>query len=154
MQLAVTTVALAVPVFLIRKQRAKALLNTLPPRRSGDSSSLASRFSPAPSTSILAQASQWPPPRRRSGGTSSSQFNPRPILPAASSRPTQSADLIEGAQVEQNGAGFNTPLYGAGAFGLATLIVTAVASTAVWGVKSGMSVNDVRSLVLSPTDRV
>jgi hypothetical protein len=139
LQLAVTTVALAVPIVLLRRQRSNALLNTLPPRRAGDPSSLASRFTPIPNIPPSnVTATQWPPPRRRSGGTTSFQGS-RHTLPASSM-----LTAVESDRPISNDE-FNAPLDSGKAFGIATLIVAVCASAAVWSVKTSLDVKDVRS---------
>jgi hypothetical protein len=152
LQLAVTTAALAVPIVLLRRQRSNALLNTIPPRRTGDLSSLASRFTPIQSTPPSnVNGSQWPPPRRRNGGTTS--FHGSRFTPRASVSAPLSLELDELPDRARSNDEFNTPLYAAKAFGLATLIVMVCASTAVWGVKTSLGVKDVR-LFLPPNMRL
>ncbi|KIM85554.1 hypothetical protein PILCRDRAFT_337125 [Piloderma croceum F 1598] len=143
--LAVTTVALAVPIVLLRRQRSNALLNTFPPRRAGDPSSLASRFTPIPNIPPSnVTATQWPPPRRRSGGTTSFQGS-RLTLPSSSASSVLTAvESDEFNDRPMSNDEFNAPLYTAKAFGIATLIVAVCASAAVWSVKTSLDVKDTR----------
>ena len=146
-----TTAALAVPIVLLRRQRAKALLNVLPPRRIGDPSSLHSRYTPTqniPPSDFNEDITQgqWFPPRRRASGTTalqSSRFTPR----VSASAPL-SADELQDQSMSNDD--FNSPLYTARAFGFATLIVALCASTAVWSVKTSLDVKDVRGLFFYP----
>ncbi|CAL1708414.1 unnamed protein product [Somion occarium] len=107
--LALTTAALAVPIVLLRRQRASVLTKTLessappPPRRTALSTSITA-------TSLSTRSA--PPPRR------------------VTNEPPSAED------------GFNAALYTAKAFGLATLLVTVGATTAIIGVKSSMGVRD------------
>ncbi|KAI0938365.1 hypothetical protein AcV5_000061 [Taiwanofungus camphoratus] len=114
--IALTTVALVVPVVLLRRQRAaaldKMLANTPPPRRT-------SGVTPAPKAVI----SQPTPPR-------TSAAHP-PIPPFQSETP----DV---------GDGFNGALYCAKAFGIATLLVSIGASSIVLGIKTAMGVRDTK----------
>jgi len=146
LQLAVTTVALAVPIVFFRRQRSNALLNTVPPRRAGDPSSLASRLTPIPSIPPSnVTVTQWPPPRRRNGGTTSFQGS-RPTIPVSSASSTFTA--VESDEFNDRpmpNDEFNAPLYTAKAFGIATLIVSVCASAAVWSVKTGLDIKDVRA---------
>ena len=140
LQLAVTTTALAVPILLLRHQRAKALLDALPPRRMGVSANLASRFISTPiASSSKVNYGQWPPPRRNSGTAvlPSSRYSPR-----ASSASLTTAELDE-LKYRASSDGFNAPLYTASAFGLSTLIVAVCAFVGVWSIKSSLGVKDV-----------
>jgi len=141
-----TTAALAVPIVLLRRQRAKALLNVPPPRRIGDPSSLHSRYTPTqniPPSDLNEDMTQgqWPPPRRRTSRTmalQSSRFTPR----VSASAPLSAVESDELHDQSTSNDDFNSPLYTARAFGLATLIVALCASTAVWSVKTTLDVKD------------
>lgn len=140
MQLAVTTAALAGPILLLRRHRANALHSAIPPRRAGDSAALASRFTPlAPPAP---GQGQWPPPRRR-GGATASFTGVRAAVPAPASAKQKDGDgeAAEGADGDE---GAPAGLYAAGAFGAATLIVAVAAVATVWGVRTGLAVDNVR----------
>lgn len=140
-----TTAALTVPIVLLRRQRSRAVSNSLLPRRIGDRSTLTSRFTPISSQSPSLNESQWPPPRR-AGKTSSlgSRFPPRagPNLGSGSLLGAKELEALKERSMANDG--FNAPLYTVKAFGIATLIVTMCATTVVWGVKTTMGVKDVR----------
>jgi hypothetical protein len=146
LQLTVTTAALAVPMVLFRRQRSKALLNSLPPRRTGDPSRVVSRFTPVSSMpSSNGHQNQWPPPRRTSGTKSLQGFGFSPRASAASMPPTGvQLGGLRGRAVPNDE--FNAPLHSAKAFGLATLIVAICASTAVWGLMTSLDVRNVRPI--------
>ncbi|OBZ78175.1 hypothetical protein A0H81_02717 [Grifola frondosa] len=114
--LALTTAALAVPIVILRRQRASALGKAL--------------------------ANAPPPPRRTSSGgaplaLSGSSLHP-PLPPRPPSAPSASAST-SAARVEDD---FNGALHCAGAFGVATLLVVLGAGAGVWGVRSYMGVQD------------
>ena len=140
-----TTAALAVPIVMLRKQRSRVMLDTLPPRRTGHPSSVASRF-PQMSSSTMngnGHQNQWPPPRRtgRNKSSQDSQISPR-ALPASTLLTPAELDELRTQALSSDG--FNAPLDGAKAFGLATLIVAVCASAMVWGLKTNLGVKDVR----------
>ncbi|CCM01348.1 uncharacterized protein FIBRA_03398 [Fibroporia radiculosa] len=128
--LALTTAALAVPAVLLWRQRAPALGKVLtnnkpPPRRTTATVILPAAITPAQRT---------PPPRRR---TAPSVAVASPAIPASSatSSTTETAPMLTTDQ-------FNGALYSAKAFGIATLVVSVVAGTGVWGVKAALDVQN------------
>lgn len=155
-QLAVTSVALAVPLVYLRRQRtavlakqtaasATAAASTAPPRRLGRGIPAAQAALEQYSAAALRPASNAPPPRRRVtavygsiAATPATSNTPTPSLAAAT--PPSSPTLPEDD-------GFNIHLYGIKAFGGATAIVLLAAASGVWGVKTYMGVEDVSTYV-------
>ncbi|TCD71026.1 hypothetical protein EIP91_000525 [Steccherinum ochraceum] len=123
--LALTTVALGVPIVLLRRQRTgmipRSVKDAPPPRRTGGAVNLRTvptkpQISrPAPSSSAV------PPPLR-------ARPSPTPANPA----------------VANPDADFNGALYSMKAFGIATMIVSAGAVTTVLGVKVALGVQDTK----------
>lgn len=140
-QIALTTAALAVPIVLLKRQRATAAagrsLSTAapPPRKAAISVPPPPRrtASGAPPPPRKASSSAIPPPRIATSTT-----------PAASS-PTLSTAGHEVRAAEDN---FNGALYCAKAFGIATVLVSVGAGATVWGVKSALGVRNVSVLRL------
>ncbi|EED84369.1 predicted protein [Postia placenta Mad-698-R] len=134
-QIALTTAALAVPIVLLKRQRATAAagrsLSTAapPPRKAAISVPPPPRrtASGAPPPPRKASSSAIPPPRIATSTT-----------PAASS-PTLSTAGHEVRAAEDN---FNGALYCAKAFGIATVLVSVGAGATVWGVKSALGVRN------------
>ena len=145
-----TTAALTVPIFLLRRQRAKTLLNVTPPKRNGDKAALEGRFTPIPSPdpSAAPRSTPWPPPRRRSGtaltGPASIATKTPTLLPAGKHivHPTPHPRRPTAAPPPEEE--FNA-FYGAGALGIATLLVGASALVGVWGIRTFMEVDTVRT---------
>lgn len=134
LQLAVTTAALAIPLVLLRRQRASASALS----KSG-SSSMVTSVPPvrrAPKRGVLSTA---PPPRAA------------PALTPASTEATHSVEATSPLQRSSgapeciaNEDSFNGALYSLKAFSIATALVVASGAAGVWGVKTYLGVRDVR----------
>ncbi|VDC05853.1 unnamed protein product [Peniophora sp. CBMAI 1063] len=148
--LAVTSVALAVPLLYLRRQRAAALAkdasaavsaaSTAPPRRLGRGIPAAQAALEQSAALAARPASNAPPPRRRVTALSGSIA----ATPAPSDAPAPSlaaAPAASSSTLPQDD-GFNVHLYGIKAFGGATAIVLLAAASGVWGVKAYMGVED------------
>ncbi|KAH8989264.1 hypothetical protein EDB92DRAFT_1868796 [Lactarius akahatsu] len=119
--LAVTTVALAVPLVLLRRQRARAsALNK------SVSSSMTTSAPPLRRAPIRGVPSTAPPPRAAPALTPSVEA----ISPSAASSRVAQED------------GFNGALYSLKAFSIATALVVAGGAASVWGVKTYLGVRD------------
>lgn len=115
--LALTTAALVVPVALLKRHRANVLGKAL---------------------------HDTAPPPRRTASTGGNAVAPTsaPLASAPGSARTASKPLSTPTPKARPEDDFNFALYGAKAFGYATLIVTASAAVTVWGVKTYMGVRD------------
>ncbi|KAH9948025.1 hypothetical protein B0H21DRAFT_735831 [Amylocystis lapponica] len=120
--LALTTAALAVPIFLLKRHRAFTL------------------------GSALADAP--PPPRRTGAASGPAAVRAGPARPASHPRTSDaqrathpSSEAGVSLSMEDN---FNGALYSAKAFGLATMFVTVGAGTTIWGVKTAMGVQNTK----------
>ncbi|KAI0784063.1 hypothetical protein C8Q75DRAFT_781180 [Abortiporus biennis] len=145
--LAFTTVALAVPLVILKRQRSNMLTKTLgkgpenaPPRRTG-----AGTIPPLLTTSVPKSASSLSegPPVRRSSIPST------PSIASSSSTPSAASPIstakTSGASVSPNEEDdFNYALYSAKAFGIATLLVSVGAMATVGVVQYTMGVKDAR----------
>ncbi|KAL6299311.1 hypothetical protein BKA93DRAFT_829971 [Sparassis latifolia] len=134
--LALTTAALAVPAVMFWRQRGVALSRTLadppppppPPRRTVSGGTILPRST---------ASGDAPPPRRT---VALPPIVPQRASPSSSQSSTMQAGgptLIPDAEDNFNGA-----LYTMKAFGIATLLVTVGAGTAVWGIKTALGVRD------------
>lgn len=173
MQLAVTTAALAVPLFLIRRQRAaasvanaaKSSTSAPPPRRTAEVA-ISVKPSPMSSNPIRSSATHSrpssssvsaPPPRRlirlptasvaptAASAASPSPAAERPLVLDPSS--LEDVEVVSQQELEYDG--FNAPLYTLKAFSIASLLVITGGVAGVWAVKSCMGVKDVRSCFFS-----
>ncbi|KAH9046411.1 hypothetical protein EDB83DRAFT_2507463 [Lactarius deliciosus] len=127
-QLAVTTVALAIPLVLLRRQRAR--VSTL---GNSVSSSMKTSAPPVRRTPTRGVPSTAPPPRAA------------PALTPASTRATPSVEASSLSATPSHVAqedGFNGALYSLKAFSVATALVVAGGAAGVWGVKTYLGVRD------------
>ncbi|KAH9167296.1 hypothetical protein EDB89DRAFT_2125741, partial [Lactarius sanguifluus] len=126
-QLAVTTVALAVPLVLLRRQRSR--VSAL----SSVSSSMTTSAPPVRRMPTRGVPSTAPPPRTA------------PTLTPASIKVTPSVEAgspsVAPSRVAQED-GFNGALYSLKAFSVATAFVVAGGAASVWGVKTYLGVRD------------
>ncbi|KAH9030780.1 hypothetical protein EDB85DRAFT_2074204 [Lactarius pseudohatsudake] len=125
LQLAVTTVALAVPLVLLRRQRARAsALNK------SVSSSMTTSAPPVRRAPTRGVPSTAPPPRAAPALTPAATPSVEAISPSADSSRVAQED------------GFNGALYSLKAFSVATALVVAGGAASVWGVKTYLGVRD------------
>ncbi|KAH8981299.1 hypothetical protein EDB86DRAFT_443118 [Lactarius hatsudake] len=126
--LAVTTVALAVPLVLLRRQRSR--VSTL---SNSVSSSMTTSAPPVRRTPTRGVPSTAPPPRAA------------PALTHASTKATPSVEASSPSAAPSRVAqedGFNGALYSLKAFSVATALVVAGGAASIWGVKTYLGVRD------------
>ncbi|PCH44642.1 hypothetical protein WOLCODRAFT_123878 [Wolfiporia cocos MD-104 SS10] len=138
--LALTTAAMVVPAILLRRQRAALLDKSLshtpppPPRRSSGTLPPLS-----PSSGISSSSNNAPPPRRVPVVASR---NPVPSPARAAIRAHPAAVAETEASKAADDSNFNGALLSAGAFGIATAIVSVGAGLTLWGVKTSLGVSN------------
>jgi hypothetical protein len=134
---------------MLRRQKSRAMLDALPPRRTGHPSSVVSRFTPMSCLTVSGNGhqNQWPPPRRtgRNKSSQDSRISPR-ALPVSTLLSPAELDELRARALPNDG--FNAPLDSAKAFGLATLIVAVCASAVVWSLKTNLGVKNVRPITV------
>ncbi len=134
LQLAVTTAALAIPLVLLRRQRAR-----VPALSKSGSSSMVTSAPPVRRAPTRGVPSTAPPPRAVSALTPAST-KATPSVEASSPLQGSSGAPLRVAKED----GFNGALYSLKAFSIATALVVTGGAATVWGVKTYLGVRDVR----------